>query len=622
MPIHRSHVGIIIQTILWLLITLVFYTILRIEFLIWNWTSWFKSLPVKDIFGALLSGIRFDLSSLTWLSCFVLLGALIPWPFIAFRLKQLSLKTVFLLIHIPFLILNALDTEFIHFVGRRMTPDSFYLLHETNGKLSALWETYWPLILINSLLVALFYLAIQKTVFHLDPQGFWGRAEKKRAIKIIFSIGMLLLFVVMARGGFQPKPLEMAHATALSPDIRLMNLSLNSSFTIIHSLQKKQLRRVNYYGSYDEMAPFLNANSPGQSVMPWNRTPRNVVLFILESFGLEYTGLDELKKQSFTPFIDSLKPKSLYFTKSYANGRRSIEALPSLLAGIPSLLDEPFINSVFQTNKIPLLGSDLTAKGVWTGFFHGGANGTMFFQEFTERLGFAHYFGKNEYPDLKDDDGTWGIWDGPFLNFFGNQLDKISSPFFTVLFSLSSHHPFKVPEAYKNKLPTGPLPIHQSIAYTDLMLREFFTTYSASPWFNDTLFIFTADHTSKSYLPEYQTPIGSFRVPILLYFPGADFSDDKSKVDLDAPVQHIDIHATLIELFELPTPSTQLSRSLLKTGPRKVTLYLDGQQILMEKNKELFLSTETESPQENSDSLQSWKASRQYYINGLIDNNL
>jgi phosphoglycerol transferase MdoB-like AlkP superfamily enzyme len=619
----KSELGVLLQTLVWLSLAVTFYTLVRLEFLIWNWKNWFQTIQTDRIAEAMLQGIRFDISSLTWLSSLVLIGALLPWPFIALTLKEMTLKTVFLLVHIPFLLFNLVDVEFIHFAGRRMTPDSFYLMRESTGKFMALFETYWLLFCANTFLCLLFFTMIKRLKITVDPQHSVAKAFRTWKLRLPLSFGFLILFIIMARGGFQPKPLEMAHAAALVPDVRLTQLTLNSSFTTIHSLQKKRLSRLNYTLNNEEPETFLNATTPGRSIQPWSKRPKNVVLFILESFGLEYTGLDGGQEKSFTPFLDSLQNKSIYFANSFANGRRSIESLPSLLAGIPSLVDEPFLTGPFLVNDIPRLGVDLNDRGIWTGFFHGGANGTMFFQEFSQRIGITNYFGKDEYPNSDDDDGTWGIWDGPYLNFFGDHLTKInSSPFFAVFFSLSSHHPFRVPESYATQLPQGPLPILQSIAYTDLMLSEFFQKYATAPWFKETLFIITADHTSKSYLPNYQTPLGNFRVPLLLYFPGAEFSKDKELLDPTEPVQHIDVFPTVREIFSVDQSSSKLSRSLLRTGPRKVTLYLDGEGILVEKNKTLILPTEINPPDSLDPSLQSWKAQRQYFINGLIDNKL
>ncbi len=643
MPAANSDFKILIRTILWLLTTLIFYSIIRLEFLLWNWDSWFRNTDSASLTEAFLHGLRFDLSSITWLSSVVLFFALLPWPSVSMHLKEMTLKCVFLLINLPFLFLNTIDIEFIHFTGRRLTTHSYYLLAETQGKLLSLFTSYWALFSFNLILLFLYYYLI-KNNFNLkhNPhhESYLNNSQKngfshfitacdfffkKWFFRIPISILLLVLYIIFARGGFQPKPLELAHALSMNSDHRLTHLALNSSFTVIHSIQKKPLRPAHYFSSDEEYSHLLNANTPGTALLPWTRKPKNVVILILESFGTEYTGLDHPKEFSFTPFLDSLKEKSIYFQNSFANGRRSIEALPSLLAGMPSLIDEPFLTSPFQSNTLPRLGTLLAEKGIETLFFHGGANGTMFFQEFTQRLGFSQYRGKNEYSKTsdQDDDKTWGIWDGPFFSFTSRELSQQQKPFLAVLFSLSSHHPFRVPDGYENKLPKGPLPIHQSIAYTDLMLSQFFKEASQTEWFSETLFILTADHTSKSYYEEYQSPLGSFRVPLLLFFPGADFSAEKNLVEIQEPVQHIDVFPTLLDLFSIPKDSTnKLGRSLLLTGPRKVTLYLDGQQLLVDRNQTLQESTKGDLHNPLHPLAPSWKAHRQYFINSLLDNRL
>lgn len=620
-----SELGILIQALTWLFVALFFYTFIRVEFLLWNWKVWYQHLPFSSIWSAIFSGFRFDISSLTWLSSLILINALVPWPKVPLHLKERTLRTVFSLIHLPFIFLNMVDIEFIHFSGRRMTQNNFYLLKETNGKLSALYASYGLIITFNLLLLLTFFLVIQKVKIKSHYFERLDNYFKKWKWRIPISLCLFALFVIMARGGLQPKPLEMAHAMAISSDLRLTNLTLNSSFSTIHSIQKPSLRRLQYFNSEEEYKNLLNGTTHGELLWPWDKKPKNVILFILESFSTEYTNLDGSNPKSFTPFLDSLKKNSLYFNRSYANGRRSIEALPSILAGLPSLMDEPFLTSSYQSNFIPQLGTDLKSFGIETAFFHGGANGTMFFQEFLQRIGFSQYFGKSEFPNPEQfDDGSWGIWDGPFLKFMGDKLNSIKSPFMSVFFSLSSHHPFKVPKEYEEKLPQGPIPILQTIAYTDLMLKDFFTQFQSAPWFKETLFIFTADHISKSYRSEYQTSDGYFRVPLLLYFPGSELNSLASKIETEEPVQHIDLFPTFYDIFSIPkNVDTKLSRSLFNTGTRAVTLYLDGQELLIQGDNQLILPVRGEeewniSPQHPL--LPQWKAHRQEYINSLIEN--
>lgn len=104
----------------------------------------------------------------------------------------------------------------------------------------------------------------------------------------------------------------------------------------------------------------------------------------------------------------------------------------------------------------------------------------------------------DQYPEKSDFDGIWGVWDEPFFRFFAGKLSSFKQPFLASIFSVSSHHPFKVPEKYTGKFKKGPAPIVEVVGYTDFALRELFDEISSSSWFKNTLFIITADR-SYSY---------------------------------------------------------------------------------------------------------------------------
>ena len=189
---------------------------------------------------------------------------------------------------------------------------------------------------------------------------------------------------------------------------------------------------------------------------------------------------------------------------AYANGKRSIEGIPAIIGGIPALLSDPFITSAYSSNTITTIPSLLKQKGYTSTFFHGGTNGTMGFDNFSRSSGFDHYFGRTEYDNDDDFDGSWGIYDEPFLQQAALEIDKMKLPFLAVLFTLSSHHPYKIPDKYVNQFPEGTLPLHQSIAYADFSLKRFFETALKMSWFSNTLFVITADHTSSTELKAKQ----------------------------------------------------------------------------------------------------------------------
>jgi len=274
----------------------------------------------------------------------------------------------------------------------------------------------------------------------------------------------------------------------------------------------------------------------------------HVIIIILESFSKEYIEGFKRTGKSYTPFLDSLMQHSLVCKNAYANACRSIDALPSIVASMPSLMDESLIGSIYSVNKINSLSSLLKQKGYHTSFFHGGKNGTMGFNDFCRAAEIDNYYGEYEYPDKSAYDGSWGIYDEEFFQFFAQKLNTFKRPFFSVFFSLSSHPPYAIPAKYKDKFPKGEIKILESVAYTDYSLRQFFSAVSSMPWYNNTLFVICADHTSVSYFDDYKTSLGRLSIPIIYFHP----TDISFKGKCLLPTQQIDIMPTIFDYLNYP----------------------------------------------------------------------
>ena len=173
----------------------------------------------------------------------------------------------------------------------------------------------------------------------------------------------------------------------------------------------------------------------------------------------------------------------------------------------------------------------------------------------------------------KDDfDGTWAIWDEPFMQYYVEEMSKMKEPFMTALFTASSHHPFVIPEQYYGKFPKGILPIHQCIGYTDMSIGHFFESASKQPWFNNTIFVLTSDHTNQSDHVEFQSDIGGFCSPIIIFDPSTE-----GKME-DKIAQQIDILPTVLGMLGYSKTYFGFGIDLMNT-PREETWavnYLNG----------------------------------------------
>jgi phosphoglycerol transferase MdoB-like AlkP superfamily enzyme len=570
---------------------LLFYLLCRVEFLVWNWAQ-FKAKPTGDILWAFINGFRFDLSSVSMNLVPAILLSFWPWSAGAHRRWQVLAFWLYAPFALTFSIMNLGDTEFVNFVGRRFTYDAFFIVTEIPGKLGALFETYWFLFSFNVVVMIVYTLGSWKILQREDPHR-WGPSSKREGSFYFLSMLMIIILVVVGiRGGLQRKPMNVVSAHVFATPL-LNNLVLNSTYTFIKSFGVETLGKEVYFKNREDMLKQLNGAVTGPSLLDGRRakTPQNVVIIILESFGREYMG-EVNGDAGYTPFLDSLTHRGLFFSNGYANARRSIEGVAAVMAGIPALMSEPFISSQFVSNYFVGLGSMLNGHQYHTSFFHGGHNGTMYFDAFAKSAGLDTYYGAAEYPNGQDNDGTWGIFDEPFLQFMKTKLDNSPRPFMAGVFTLSSHNPYKLPDEYVGRFPKGPIEILETVGYADHALQRFFEEAAKSEWYKDTLFVITADHTSLNFRPQYDNELSHYKVPILFFHPGYSWP---SGIDTLAPVQQIDILPSILDFLGMQNKDVNfLGRSVFVPGERTATMYIDGRYMLAA--KDFYLDWAKDSP--------------------------
>ena len=385
-----------------------------------------------------------------------------------------------------------------------------------------------------------------------------------------FALVMMLLSITLfiggVRGGFahSTRPITISNATQYIEHLGEENIVLNTPFSIMRTLGEVPLERINFFTPTELDSIYTPIHKPINEGIAMNK--KNVVVLIVESLGSEYIGKynDSLKIENYegyTPFIDSLLDHSIYFTKSEASGKKSIDAMASILASIPSLI-RPYILTPYSNNNIKSLPRLLKDEGYGTSFFHGAPNGSMGLLAYSKKLEISDYYGLNEYNEWKDGnsdfDGIWGIWDNKFMQFFSDKLNQFEEPFFSSIFTLSSHHPFKVPEEDKGKYKMGDIPMHQVIGYTDNALSEFFERAKTQKWYNNTIFVITGDHTNQSKYPFYKTTNGLFRVPVVIFDPTSEKDGAREQV-----ASQIDILPTVLGYINYNKPFFSFGHDVL-----------------------------------------------------------
>ncbi len=615
------------------------FTLCRLGFFLFN-LKMFPGVSFSQLFTMLKGGLTFDISAVVYINMVFILLNILPFEFRYKEGYQAVLKYLFFITNGIALAMNGMDFVYYRFVDKRATADVFGTFEHDSNNTKVFFRfltDYWPATLFTLFTWFLMVYLYRKV-----------KTEKPVVANKIpyYSVNILMIPLVIAlvigaaRGGYKhsTRPITISNAARYVDNPRNVAIVLNTPFSIFRTLGKKALVKYKFFDD-NKLEQLYNPHYIPDKTKSF--TGDNVVIIIIESFAREYIGslnpeLEAGKYEGYTPFMDSLIKVSLTFDVSIANGKKSIDAIPSVLSSVPSL-ETPYVISHYANNQINGLAELLKKKGYYSAFFHGAPNGSMGFDSFTKMAGFDDYFGLNQYPDKSDFDGIWGVWDEPFLKFFASKLNTFKQPFLASLFTVSSHHPFKVPEKYAGKFKKGPAPILEVVGYTDYSLRKFFDEVSKSEWYKNTLFVITADHTNESVHKEFQNNFGAYCVPIIFFKPGSDLKGYKHRI-----AQQIDIMPTVLNYLNYDNEYIAFGNNLLddsyesfafNTNGSTYNLYMKDHILEMIDNKamglynykkDLFLENNLigKEPDIETQMKDKLNAIVQTYNSRLIDNNM
>ncbi|HXH31084.1 MAG TPA: sulfatase-like hydrolase/transferase [Bacteriovoracaceae bacterium] len=595
-----------------LIFLLIPYSLLRVGFYFWH-LNIYKKFPQEEIFQSLLLGIRFDIAAIFLLNLpIILLSSILTTNSKFLRFERF----LFIVINTAGFIAALDDYEMFSFVGKRLSLDFFVITDDILAQLPQIAIYYWYLPLTAIVFGVGFYF-FDKTLFKIQ-------SEKYRPLKhSIISIGVFALSFIGIRGGIQHKSIDVQTAFSQGKN-ELGHLVLNTPYHFIRTLKNEPIKRRSFFKNDDEAKNIILNNRDLRDGIKGVKNA-NVVFIILEGVSLEYM------EQGYTPFLKELSNRSLFFERHLANGRRSIEALPSLLCGLPSLLIEPISKSSFQSNKYSCFPQILKGHGYSNYFFHGGSRGTMGFEAYTLAHGYDEYFARDNYPGGGDYDGTWGIFDGPYLRYFEEEINKMKEPFLATVFTLTSHQPYTIPTEFKNRFRKGTLEIHESIGYVDDALKNFFQKAQTEKWYENTLFVITSDHTQKLDTKKFENVIGRYRVPLIIHSPGMKLEGKPQKI-----TQHADIPKSILDFLEIENDSLPAtSVSIFSKDDGVAINFIDGAMyMIVQKDKLVMMDKSSRQTRYNyeweSGNLENMGVSKdvllkayvQYFLNGLIKNDL
>ena len=570
-----------------LLLAFGLYIAARIEFLFENYNYFCAVLSPTRLWQLFYGGYIFDRSAITYTNALYIVMMLFPLWLKETPLYHKICKWVFVVVNSATLIINLCDSVYFPYTLRRTTTSVFSEFKNENNLGDVFWGElldHWYLVLLAAGLIFLMWKLYVTPKVQASQYVSVKQRVAYSGLQLLLLAAITPLGVGACRGGLSSgiRPITISNANEYVNRPTECALVLNTPFALIRTIGKSVFTVPEYFKSQEELeSTFTPIHKPTPSFAFENK---NVVILIVESFGREYIGalnkeLEGGNYKGYTPYVDKLIEQSTTYKYSYCNGRKSIDGMPSVLCGIPMFI-EPFVLSPQSMNTYTGLAGILGKEGYNTAFFHGANRGSMGFLAFAKKTGFKEYYGREDYaadPRFGGDadfDGHWGIWDEPFLQYYCAKMSEMKQPFMTAVFTVSSHTPYIIPEKYKDVYPEEGLIMHKCIRYTDMAIGKFFESARKQPWFKNTIFVLTSDHTNLSDHAQYQTDIGGFCSPIVIYDPSGKIEPGMR----DGIAQQIDILPTVLSILGYDKPFLSFGCDLMST-PMEETYavnYLNG----------------------------------------------
>ena len=520
----------------------------------------------------LKGAIKFNTVSILYLNTVFLLLSLLPFKFREKKWYQKMLFWIYTISNsIGIVVMNLSDAVYYRYTFKRITSEELHFFRENDNTGNVILKSMgenWYLILIGIALIALMVFLYKKIPYS-------GSSIKKKGIYyplhvILLAFGVLFyVFGIRSSFDLKARPVTLSYAAFYTQSAPQTSVILSNPFCTLRTIRMKDFQVLEYFDEETAEKIFTPYHYPSGN-FKYQIGRKNIVFFILESFNREHSKymMPHLNKgNGYTPFLDSLMREGFVFTNTFSNGRKSIEALPSILASIPSY-KKPFPLLPESVGEMKALPSILMDYGYSTHFFCGTTENQMGFEAIGKMEGIRHFYNRTHFEKLhpgENRSNEWGIWDMDFLLYAENEFNQLDTPFFAAIYTLTSHHPFNLPEEYQGKMPSGVNPLQPCVAYTDLSIRKFFEAARTEPWFDNTIFVFVADHVSGyNAYEESQTAKGSTAIIYFLYTPDHSLQGNSHEI-----VQQLDIMPTMLGLMGYEKPYFAFGRDVFNEPERK-----------------------------------------------------
>lgn len=608
----RPHKNFVISLKAIIILFLIF-NFFRILFFIYHFNL-FNSASGNEIFKSFLIGIRFDLSAVMMLSGLFLILLNLPGKFKFsnyYILFVLSLYFIFIVIG---LLIFAGDIYYYDFAKRRLSYEIFNLFKTIPELITIIIKTYLFALIGFVILILLFgyiwYKYVPRTKF---------KYRYNVLNDILYFIILVGLIFILIRGGFQLKPLRESYAFR-GDNLALGHLTLNPVFTVIRTLNRGDIQDYKFLNDNeskktvrelikDKNEEFKNDEYPLMRAKYYGlgeKKRMNIVIFVMESWPGDIL---ELENGTAAINFNKLVSKGKYYKLFFSSGQRTIQGIQAIIGSIPNVVYDDILGSPIEQHSLRQLGSILKEVGYQTIFIHGARAGSMGFEAYSKLAGFDKYISKEDFDLSKvQDDGTWGVFDHYVFERANQEFEKINKPFLGFIMSLSSHAPYNLPskefEYYDSTVVN--FKFLNSLRYSDWSLGEFFKQAEKMDYFNNSIFIITADHAEGT---REKNIFELFHIPCLIYSPAHIFQGVDSSVH-----SQVDIFPTVLDILQVEAVHSSFGKSML-SGENTFAFFSTGNLFGWVRNKWLLVGD-----YEKNIGLYDIINDKDLYVNRLDDN--
>ncbi|WP_347159255.1 LTA synthase family protein [Pontibacter chitinilyticus] len=497
---------------LYFLFWVLYFIVARAAFLLFHYAQ-SQLLSAGDIARTFAYGLRLDMSFTAYLCVIPFLLVLVQAVFPRFKTGLLiRIYTIVLLVLLS-LLLSA-DLELYTYWGFRLDATPLQYLNTPTEMMASAAAAPVLLLTFIAFVLSAGFILLYKLYF--DAKRFkivvlkWGR--------VAGAFGLLILLVLPMRGGWQQIPIN--QSSAYFSDVPFANhAGVNMPWNLMQALlrYKKSTKNPYHYMPVQEAqqrVQALYAATSDSAVSYLTEKKPNVLFIILESYTAKF--VESLGgEKGVTPNLDKLASEGISFTNMYASGDRSEKGMVALLGGYPVQTITSIIKYPQKTEKLPQLSKVFAKQGYRTSYYYGGELEFANIKSFLLNGGYDKLIDKYDFPSSSYN-SKWGAHDHVLFDRVLHDLNQQQQPFFTTVYTLSSHEPYEIPIPAKFPGTSNEAKFRNSVYYTDWALGRFMEQAKKQPWWAHTLVVLVADHGHPMPGDDPNHAPRKFRIPFIL----------------------------------------------------------------------------------------------------------